>query len=194
MASVTNELRVCRSHLWQAFRQIKRQRGFGDQSAILTFDDGQLKIELGGCVLTADAKGLWKGQVKIPVDVIRNIAKSFAKGSSGDVVVSTDGNELRIEQIAVPCHWDALLYPRIQMPLGAGLTDVLTLPLKYSAEDIDRSELSEALASAEEQRDELIGKATRILRALNVSEVHLRELVDGLLKEKVEYETGDVEE
>ena len=192
MSDVNNKLSVNRLHLWQAFRQIKRQGGFGDQSAILTFADGQFEIELGGCVLTADAEGLWRGQVKIPVDAIRNVAKSFAKGSSGGVVDSTEGNELHIGNITVPCQWNALVYPRIQMPLGARVMDVLTLPLKYSAEDIERSELSETLASAEEQRDKLIGKAARILQTLNVSEDHLRELVDGLLKEKLRYESGDV--
>ena len=191
MAHVNNELRVCRSQLWQAFRQIKKLSGFGDQSAILTFVDGQLKIELGGCVLTADAEGSWIGQIKIPVSVITNVAKAFAKGNGDVVIVSTDGEELRIENIAVTCHWDALVYPRIQLPFGARLTDVLTLPLRYSSEDIDRSELSETLASAEERRDRLIGKAARILQELSVGDDHLRELVDTLLKKKVAYESGD---
>ena len=192
MAHVNNELRVCRSHLWRAFRHIKKQTGFGNQSAVLTYLDGHLRIELGGCVLTAEAEGSWIGQARVPISIFTNVAESFPRGSDNIVFVSTDGNELRIDNVAVPCNWDALVYPRIKMPLRAELTDVLVLPLMYSTEDIERSELSETLASSEERRDKLIGKAARVLAPLSVSEDHLRELVDGLLKEKVKYESGDV--
>jgi hypothetical protein len=190
MPSIKNELNVCRLQLGQAFRIIKKLSGFGDQSAVLTFQNERLKIQLGGCELTADAEGRWHGQVKVPVDMIRRIAKAFKKSGGKNAVVSTNGRELRIDQIVVSCHWDALVYPRISMPLGATLTDVLSLPLKYSLEDIDRSELAGALASAEAKMHELIAKAVWILQPLNVGEDHLRELVNQLLNENVKRVSG----
>ncbi len=159
---VQASLEVNRKQLLQAFRQIKAVKGFQGQPAKVTYTDGQLKISFGGCSFSADATGTWTGEVEVPDTFIRQVAKAPLSGK-GPVTVATDGKTFRIEGIVIDCRWNALVYPRIELPLDAPTVEVLSLPRKYSADDIERSGLTNRVRQAEQERDTILKEAEALL-------------------------------
>ena len=191
MELVQNELLVDRAMFREALRLAKRVGGVGSQPAVLTYHDGQLKIELGGCEFSCDAKGVWDGQAKVPSGFLKQLYNCVPK-SDEPVLVTTDGRSLQIGQLNVDCEWTALVYPRITLPLGPCLRDYLTLPLKYSKTDIERSDLAGPLQDAVAKKEKIIEKAALVLRPLGIDESHLDRLLVDLLKQQVEHEKGGV--
>jgi hypothetical protein len=165
---VQASLEVNRKHLLQAFRQIKAIKGRRRQPAKLTYTDGQLRISLEGCSFSAEATGTWTGEVEVPDTFIRRVARTSLPGK-GPVVVATDGKTFRIEEIVIGCRWNAIVYPRIELPLDAPTVEVLSLSKKYSTEDIERSGLVERVREAEQERDSMFKEAETLLqRAVEV--------------------------
>lgn len=180
---------VNREHLLQMARQVNRVSGIGKQPAVLTFSNGEFQIALGGCSFCADAVGEWPGQVKVSVPFIRRL-KTLLPTGDGPVVIEMDGESLNIGGVKIKCEWDRLVYPRIELPLGAALLDHLVLPLRYSPNDIERSNLMEVVEAAENKRDKLVQKAARTLQPFGIQEDDIQELVDSCLRKRIEGETS----
>ena len=157
-------LEVDRKRLTHALRQIKGIEGFQGQPAKMTFSDGRFHISFGGCSFAAEATGDWTGEVEVPEAFVRRITQAPLPGF-GPVVVTTDGTVLKIAGIVTNCRWNALVYPRIELPLGTAMLDVLLLPKKYSAADIERSGLTARLREAELERDKIFQEVEKLLRA-----------------------------
>jgi len=126
--------------------------------------------------------------VKVPVLFMRGL-KTVLPTGDGPVLITMDGESLRIGSVTIKCEWDRLVYPRIELPLGAALLDNLMLPLRYSPNDIETSNLTEVVKAAENKRDKLIEKAARTLQPLDIKESDIRGLVDTCLRRRLEDET-----
>lgn len=177
---VAFSLSVNRKHIRDALRQIKKVKGLTSQSAIFTFKQHNLHIDLGSCSFTADAEGIWRGQVRVPIEFIQGLAKEPPTGD-GPIAVSCDGEFLHVDAHRTKCRWDRLCYPRITLPLGTSLVEILSLPKRFSKEDIRRADLEETVAEAESQAMRLIEKATKTLLPLRFTSDDL----ERVLEEKV---------
>jgi hypothetical protein len=166
MPEFAASLSVNREHLLQALKQIKRLPGIGEQAAVLTYANGELEIDLGGCLFCADAQGDWRGQVTVPFSSIRILATVPPDGE-GPILFALDRERLKIGTLVTKCKWDGLTYPRIGLPVGATLLDKLLLRLTHSADDIERSDLTKTVEAAESERDKLIEKAVKVLVEVN---------------------------
>lgn len=188
--SVAFSLVANRAHFLNALRQIKKLTGLSGQSAVFTFGP-QLCIDLGGCSFRADAEGTWQGQAAVPFKLLQGLAKAPPPGT-GPITISCDGKCLQIGNVTLKCKWDRLSYPRISLPLGASLLEVLSLRKRFSDEDIRRSELERAVADADSQAMGLIKKAAATLSPLRFTEDDLRRVLDDKLATiaQVDLESG----
>jgi len=175
---VTYSLAVNPEHFLDALRQIKKLTGLSGQSAVFTFEDQQLRIDLGGCSFRANAEGTWQGQAAVAVKLIQGLAKAPPTGK-GPVMISCDGESLRIGHITLKCKWDRLHYPRITLPLGTtSLLEILSLRKRYSADDIRHSELEKVVIEAESQATKLMENAVIALRLLEFTKDDLQRILE----------------
>ena len=174
-------LAVNRKHFLDALRQIKKLTGLSGQSAILAFHDQQFCIDLGGCSFRADAEGNWEGQVSVPFEFVRGLAKEPPTGD-GPIAVSCDCECLRVDLRVVRCQWNRLSYPRITLPLGASLLEILSLRKQFSREDIRRSDLEKTVDDAESKAMQLIEKAAKLLQPLRFTINDLQRILEEKVK------------
>jgi hypothetical protein len=185
-------LEVDRQQLCQGLKLLLKAKAFAGQTAQLTFADGRLKVAVLGASFQADATGTWAGEVLVDDQSLSRVARA-SLSQQAKLSVSTNGRELRIDTITVPCDWNAMQYPRISLPVDAKLIDVLRLPQKFSTTDIERSGLAKKLAAGERKRDELIRAVLSEIRvaesalglkrgALGMDPDFLRARVDEALK------------
>jgi len=157
---------VNRKEFVARLKTARKVGAFDGQATKLTYDSGELCVAAEGHSFRVPADGTWPGEVIVDASFLRRLAKSPLIG--GDKMeIATDRTRLRIDFVSTNCEWNALEYPRIELPLGASLVDVLRLPLRYSKADIERSELTGKLEAAQRERDELVCKARELLGRAN---------------------------
>ncbi len=176
---------ISRKDLLDTLRQIKKTKGLGGQPAIATFEEHYLCFDFGGCRFRIPGNGTWQGQVTFGSESLKHLAQAPLKFEDS-VEVSCDGKSLRIGGWVVPCEWSGLFSPRITLPLGSSIMDILSLRKLYSSDDIERSGLEATLADAEAKVGKLLAQATATLSPLKIDESDLRRLVEQKILELVE--------
>jgi hypothetical protein len=178
-------LEVSRKELLQALRTLHKfaaRRGAGD--AIVGFDGGDLLIQLGGVAARARARGAWPGEAVAPGHFLANFHRSLPEADP--VTVLVDGGRLKIGIVSIRCRWHPQIEPSIVLPIDAGLPHVLRIALEHDPAEIQRAGLAAVVAEAQEKRDALLERATKLLAPLEIPQEVLRSLVDALLRHRFE--------
>ena len=85
---------------------------------------------------------------------------------------------MQIGSLSLTCVWQSKDSAKIFLPLNAPPPVILSAALKYSQEEITRSGLAKVVASAEEKRDDLLDRASKILEPLGITWEELSRFVD----------------
>ena len=173
-------LEVSRKELQQALRLLHKfasRRDAGE--AQVGFESGELVIRLGGVMARAPAQGAWAGEAVAPGWFFANFHRSLPE--TDPVTILVDRERLKIGISAVKCSWSPRLEPRITLPVDAKLPHILRLALEHEWKAIEESGLDLVVADAQEQRDELLERAAKVLAPLEISADALQGLVEAEL-------------
>ena len=171
-------LTVNKKQFCDALRQIKRVPGLSGQPAVFTHNQGRLRIDLGGCSFTADADGYWEGQAAVPVRFIQSL---LAPTGKKPFTISCDGAYVRFGYFRVQCKWGQVIHPRIVVPLGASLMDILLVRERHSQDEIRHAGLEMVVVDAETQAKKMTEQAAKILKPLGITHEDLWQMLDEKL-------------
>ena len=158
-------------------KQVKRKH-VGD--AIISYEDGKLRIDLDGLSVKAAAEGEWPGRARV--------AASFAVAAAGldfpneQVSIRIVPGLIYIERFFRSCEWQHDAVDLIQLPVNPSTLTVLAKTLDHTPAEIRRSGISEITYKAEERREDLILRAATRLKPLGVGLDDVRELVDRAIR------------
>ena len=187
---MTISLTVPRNELVEALKLLRKhakKKGAGE--AILSYESGMLTIQISGVVARAEAHGDWSGEARIPGKLLALLGSSPPPGDPVEFSVTKDS--LHIGSLSFPCVWQQKDAASILLPLDAPLPVILITALKYSQEQITKSGLSKVIANAEEKRDELIGRAAKVLKPLGISREELGRFVNEQVRRNSLYRVED---
>lgn len=175
-------LSVNRSEFAKALRSVGRAgKDVHSATAVLTFDQNQLAIDLSGNVTQIPASGDWPSEVRLPGEHLERLARSLPE--EDPLPLKVEGERLFVARFAIPCEWRlysrAVSTPASQMiPANPDLFDLLMMAARCSKEEIDTAGASALVSNAQLKLDKLCTKAAGFLGAYGVSPLHLRKLCE----------------
>ena len=179
-------LLVNRDELIEAFKRLFKSVKLKDHAeAVLSMQEGLLRIDLGGITVKAAADGVWDGRARVAPRFLLDLSKASPPGSP--VQVSVQGGQLYVGQWSAPCVWTsgstAPPQPKpILLPVNPPLSRVLALSFLYTEEEIAASGLAGTVAAAQKKRDQLIAQAAALLLSLSVKPDDLQRTVDDCIR------------
>ena len=178
-------LEVSRKELLQALRTLHKfaaRRGAGN--ATLGFDRGEILIRVGGVEARAPARGTWPGKAVAPGHFLANFHRSLP--DTDPVTILVDAGRLKIGIVGIRCRWDPQLESSIVLPVNAGLRHILRIALEHGRAEIQHAGLAAVVAEAEQKRDALLERATKLLAPFEIPQEVLRSLVDAWVRRRIE--------
>jgi len=150
----------------------------------LAYEAGKLVVQIGPLAATAEAQGTWEGVARCSPLVVLALLQGLPDMEQIPVQVE-HGNRLRVGHLTFECEWDTSPDRPIQLPLNATLSTVLSLPYRYSQDEIDRAGLTFVLRDAEKKRNTALNKAAEALKPLDISRDEVFAWVERRLKRMV---------
>jgi hypothetical protein len=176
------QLRVSRSDFVGLLKSLTQGKAKSTE-AVLWFESGALRVDLGGVTACAPAQGAWRGRARIPgVYLTKALAKSLPAGDP--IEIRFGDGRLSVGGFSIPGTWQDIGWEPIELPIDPPLTLLLSLRHNYTEAEIENSGLNEALLQAELKRDAMILKAATVLKPLSVAPADLKALVDNLVRAK----------
>ncbi len=177
----TAQLAVNRNDLVSGLKHIKKfAKVRASQDAILTYQQGQLFIAVGGVEIAAVAVGQWAGEGRVPLHWIFALPEVVDPAETMELVVR--GGFLRCGIISAPCKWLDAREVQVQLPVGAGILDILRTARGHDDQTLEASGILRQVNEARVKRDELITRAAKTLRPLGLDEQRLHWLVEERLR------------
>lgn len=156
------ELRVNRADLVQGLTKLaKLVKRKTKSDALLNLDHGMLVVSLDGISIESPAKGKFPGLVRIPGVKALTLFKILP--TEDPLTVAHDRERLYLGTFSVPCVWFAGEPKLVNVPADAPIVHLLSLSLQYSAEEISKSGLSQAVSTARAKRMRLERQARHLL-------------------------------
>lgn len=178
-------LKVNRNEFAQALKTLdKFIKPNKSGEAIFFFENNKLNIQLGGVRTQASAEGTWSGQARVPNSRLIHLWKGLPEDDP--LIVRVEGGYIYIGGFAISCVWQGSEGKLIELPLDPPFSLVLSLPLKYSEDDISRSGLANVVLRAEKHRDSLVAQCVKLLSPLEVTTADIRRMIDESLRRKYE--------
>jgi len=180
--SLEASVEVNREQLVEAFRLLKRHaRPKRTTVTVLSRDGQDLVLQCGGVEARAELLGRWEGEARVRGLMLYDAVKSFSLDR--DAKIKVDGGRLVFETFSMPCDWERSSAPRVLIPIGASLFDILRIDRETSDNDLERNGVLETVVDARKKRRRLLRAAARDLAPLQISEDDLGELCDRKLVE-----------
>ena len=177
---VPTRLEVAKADFVEELTRLGKVLGRRDcADAVLRFEDGRLRISIGGAEVGIAAQGDWQGEARVSAAWIRILAK--VPPAMDPVVVQVAGGRMRIGSSSNVCAWQVPGAAVIEVPLAMGLRERLQLVARYSDADLVKSGLAPMVADARAELEKRIASATRQLGPLGITAADLRVLVIGKL-------------
>ncbi len=175
--SLRASIEVDRIQLLDGLRLLRRHvRPKKASIAVLSRDGEDLVIQLGGGEVRAALSGRWEGEARVKGRMILEAGKSSV---DRDVVtVRVESGRLVFDGLSLPCDWETNSAPRVLIPVGASLIDILKADVEHSDEDLERNGVFDAVRDARKKRKRLIRAAVKVLQPLRVSEEEIASMVD----------------
>ncbi len=156
---------------------LKSPTNIGD--ALIGYQAGHLRIELGGVAGTAKAEGNWPGEARVSPDFVLSLAARLAP--QGRAVLLIEDGKLVVRAgtatIQKSCVWETSARPSIALPMNPSLQDLVRVALIFTPPEIERVGLKEPVKSAKGEMEALLAKAAQTLEPLGVTIAEIRELV-----------------
>jgi hypothetical protein len=179
-------LSVKRAEFAKALRSVGRAgKDVCSATAVLTFDQSRLSIDLAGTVSQIPASGDWPSEVRLPGVYLERLVRILPK--EDPVPLRVEADRLFVAKFSIPCECSlsgAVSTPvRELIPANADLFDILMMAARCSQEEIEAAGASALVSKAQLKLDELCMKAARALGGYGVSPVHLWQLCEEHLAE-----------
>ncbi len=182
MSAPSWHLSVKRADFAKALRSVGRAgKDVLSATAVLTFDQNRLAIDLSGNVTQIPASGDWPSEVRLPGENLELLARSLPE--EDPLPLKVEGERLFVASFSIPCEWR--LYSRAVstpvselIPANADLFDLLMMVARCSKEEIDTAGASALVSNAQLKLDHMCTKAAGFLGAYGVSPLHLRRLCE----------------
>ena len=144
--------------------------------ATFGFMGGRLTIRLGNASTEVAAEGQWPGRARVPGRFIQALRKALPEADP--LRFRVQNGRLYAEGYSMPCAWEELPTPEVDIPIPSSLRDLLALRRQYSGEALAAAGAAAAVARAEDQRDEIIRQACDVLKRFGVKQETLIGRVD----------------
>lgn len=154
------------------------RRSAGD--ALLRYEDGKLRISIGGAEVGMAAHGQWQGEGRVSAAWIRAFVK--VPPAQDPVVFEVQGGRMRVGGSSIPCRWQVPGAPTIEVALSMGLRDRLRLGFAHAEAELEKSGLAPTVADARTELEERIAAAAKQLAPLGITPTDARLLVVGKLQ------------
>lgn len=161
-----------RSGLRSLRRVVPRKR---PPEALVSFEEGELVIRIGGASIRAAAQGRWDGVARTSGLALANFDRSLPDLDPVPVRIVAD--RFKIGPVGLPCHWQSEAPEAVRVPVDPGLLHLLRLPMEHDWEAIEEAGLRAQVEAAEAQREALLEKAARLLAPLELGAEELGECV-----------------
>lgn len=175
--SLRASVEVDRTQLREGLRLLRRHvKPKKTSITVLSREGEDLVVRLGGGEVRAALSGRWEGEARVKGLTILEAGRLSV---DRDVVtIRVESGRLVFDGLSIPCDWETNSAPRVLIPIGASLVDVLKAGVEYSDEDLERNGVLDAVRDARKKRMRLIRAAAKTLGPLKVSESEIAVLVD----------------
>lgn len=182
-------LGVARDEFEQALRMLRRTvpKRSSMPEALLTYDEGDLIVSIGGAEVRAAAWGRWTGVVRTAGQVMTSLDRFLP--DNDPMPVHVEDGRLTIGRTSVPCAWQETVPESMRVPVDPGLLHLLRLPLERDPVSIEEAGLSELVEWAVDRRDELLERAAVVLSPLEIGIREIERCLEARMREK--FEGGD---
>lgn len=177
-------LEVQRDDLTQALRTLRRvMKPTSHEKLVLTFENGQLVIACVGASTAIDASGRWTGSVTVSSRSLFSLGRP--PSDSDPIRLEVQDGRLRIGKLSVPCKWNELKDPQIELPLNPPLLLLLSLARTYSATEIasQSGDVAKLIGSATRRANQIISDVHRSLAPFGIPKAAVTEFVQTYIPE-----------
>jgi hypothetical protein len=173
---------VKRAEFAKALRTVGRaSKEVRSATAVITFDETHLAIELSGSVAQVAATGDWPSELRLPGVLLERLAKSLPENDP--LPLKVEGERFSVAGFSIPCEWR--LYSRAVstpvrelIPANPDTFDLLMMAARCTKEEIDSAGASVLVANAQRKLDDVCTKAATYVGTHGVSPLHLRRLCE----------------
>jgi hypothetical protein len=152
-------------------------------AAVISFDDGDLLIELPGGAMAVAAVGDWPGTVRVKSEVILRLWRTLPEGDP--LQISVRGGRFYVgDGFSVGCELSSADGYSIGLPLDPPLWAVLGLKFAHTDDAIEAAGLRPRLHQAEERAAKLIARAVDSLAPLGVGPSDVEAFVEDVIRRK----------
>lgn len=182
MSTPTWNLSVKRAEFAKALRSVGRAgKEVRSATAVLTFGQSLLSIELCGNLVQVAATGDWPSELRLPGKYLERLAKVLPDDDT--LPIKVEGERLFVASFSIPCEWRLYSRPistpaRELIPVNPDMFDLLMVASRCSKEEIDAAGATTLVANAQLKLDRLCTEAAGFIGAYGVSPLHLRRLCE----------------
>jgi hypothetical protein len=178
------QIRVPRPGFEEAARLIRKLcKPKREEQAVLSFDGACLHIECAGMAVTPAAVGLWPGQVRVPSDFIKMLAKMPPPGD--DIEFRVADGRLHVGSSSVTCAIQASWSKMIELSGNSSFGEVLSLHVQHTPEEIAAAGYSKMVENAVEWGERRVEKVCKELTDFMVEPAELRAFLFSNMKRKL---------
>lgn len=151
---------------------------------LLTFDDGDLVLEVLGTAYRIPAKGEWPGVCRAG----RGVVGLLARAPTGDFsIVVMETGHLHVGDSSVECCWDDVAGERIELPVNPTALDILGAAFRSPPDVIAASGMTELVLKAEQERRDRVRRAAEILKPFGNCHELIDRWVEGRIRGEYDY-------
>ena len=178
--SLHGRLTVRREALIDALTLIARQYRPRGEDAILSFDEANLLIDLGGITVVVPASGFWRGQMRYPGLPLLKLRNVMPEGNP--LLLDVENGSLHIGGTVMRGKWQSSWSSRVELPMNASFPMLLALRYRYKDEEIEQSGLVKPYRRAWQRADRCISHAALALKPFDIPEARLRDWIENQLR------------
>lgn len=175
----TTRLAVAKDDFIQELKRLAkvlgRRRNAAD--ALLRYEEGQLRISIGGAEVGMTAQGQWQGEARVSAAWLRAFAK--VPPPQDPVVIQVEGSRMRIGGSSIACQWQVPGAATVEIPLNLDLRERIRLAFSHPHAELEKSGLAPMVVEARAELEKRIAAAAQQLAPCGVTETDIRLLVEG---------------
>lgn len=165
-----------RDRFFEAIRLLRRHaKPYKAAKASIWRDGEDLVVGLGGGEVRTPMTGRWEGQARLNGQVLIQASKRWP--TKPPFSIRVESGRLVFSGFSIPCEWESTSSPRVLIPVGASLVDILIAGARHSDEDLERAGYLDAVRDARKRRERIVREAGRLLEPLKVGEEDVERIV-----------------
>lgn len=170
-----NRLSVRREELAVAWRPLRMVKRHSTEEAVISWQAGELRVQLAGMSLGVLAEGVWSVEVRVPAVFIVGLAKTLPKSDA--IELAWKDGRFRVGAAMVRGTEQTSGSAKIVLPLNPNLKHLVRIGLHEDWRQIAASGLSKTVDEAMERMKSRVEEACRILEPLGITEADIEDLV-----------------